>query len=307
MQALELYHYQAPRGNFGDDLNLWLWDSLLPGWRQAMPGHMLVGVGTIINDKLPRGIPKLVMGSGVGYGAMPPAELLAECTFAAVRGPRSAAMLGLPPEKGIVDPAVMLPGLPEFQNIPRGGRPVFVPHIASVDRADWGALCKKAGIDYVSPEGDAHEVIRRLASAPLVVTESMHGAIIADAFGTPWQAVSISYLFHARKWMDWADSLGIDLRVEPMFPLMDRISALLPKKRRPAGDHPTEGKAGSGAQGAAQRLPFKLRARMAMERQMAVARLRKLARSPGQLSDRARLEAARARYRAVLDAVRQGF
>lgn len=304
---MDLYHYQAPRGNFGDDLNLWLWDALLPGWREAMPGHLLVGVGTIINDKLPRGMPKLVMGSGAGYGAVPDAALLAECTFAAVRGPHSARILGLPPEKGIVDPAVMLPDLPEFQNIPRGGRPVFVPHIASIDRADWAALCARAGLDYVSPEGEAHQVIRRLAGAPLVVTESMHGAIIADAFGTPWQAVSISYLFHARKWQDWADSLGLALQVQPMFPLMDRISALLPKKTRAAGDHPTEAKAGSGPAGAARKLPFKLRARMAMERQMAVSRLRTLARSKGQLSDRAALEAAKARYRAVLDQVRHGF
>lgn len=303
---MELYHYQAPRGNFGDDLNLWLWDALLPGWREAMPGHLLVGVGTIINDKLPRGVPKLVMGSGVGYGAVPDAALLAECTFAAVRGPHSARLLGLPPEKGIVDPAVMLPDLPEFQNIPRGGRPVFVPHVDSVSRLDWAALCALAGLDYVSPEGEAHEVIRRLAGAPLVVTESMHGAIIADAFGTPWKAVSISHRFHVRKWQDWADSLAIELQVKPMFPLMDWLSAFLPK-RRPASAISGSAVAETAKTAGVGRPPFRRRVRMAMERPMVAARLRDLARSKGQLSDRAVLAAARARYRAVLDQVRQGF
>lgn len=302
---MDLFHYHLKSGNFGDDLNLWLWDDILPGWREVLPGHLLVGVGTLVNNKLPRGVPKVVMGSGVGYGKLPDPALLAECRFVAVRGPRSAAALGLPPERGIIDPAVLIADLPAFQNLPKSARPVFVPHHASVHRADWEALCRKAGVEYVSPEGEAREVIAKLAAAPLVIAESMHAVILADAFGTPWHGVSISHLFHKSKWMDWADSLGVSLHISPMYPLMDRLARLFPTRRTVAeGERAAPRAQGPGAAapppGMRRKLPLRLRLRIWLERYQAVARLRSLARQQGQLSDRIRLVEAKARYRAAL-------
>jgi succinoglycan biosynthesis protein ExoV len=301
---LDLFHYHLKSGNFGDDLNLWLWDDILPGWREVLPGHLLVGVGTLINNKLPRGVPKVVMGSGVGYGALPDPDLMAECRFVAVRGPRSAAALGLPSERGIIDPAVLIADMPAFRNIPKSGRPVFVPHHASVQRADWQNLCRKAGVDYVSPEGDAREVIARLAAAPLVIAESMHAVILADAFGAPWHGVSISHLFHQSKWMDWADSLGVSPRISPMYPLMERLARLFPTRRTagagPAGHVQLRPEVAAPQDDAPRRLPLRLRARIGLEQYQAVGRLRRLARTPGQLSDRTRLAEAKAHYRAAL-------
>lgn len=301
---MDLFHYHLASGNFGDDLNTWLWDAILPGWREMLPGHLLVGVGTLINDKLPRGVPKVVLGSGVGYGGLPDAALMAECRFVAVRGPRSAKALGLPPETGIVDPAVLIADLPEFQNIPKSGRPVFVPHHASVHRADWARLCDKAGVDFVSPEGEARDVIRKLAAAPLVIAESMHAVILADAFGTPWVGVSISHLFNGAKWLDWADSVGVVPKICPMFPAMNAVAGLVPKRSRsetvirPATSAPAAGGRGRG-----RKLPLRLRIRIMLERGQAVSRLKALAREPGQLSDRKQLDAAKGRYRAALTAL----
>lgn len=302
---MDLFHFHIASGNFGDDLNLWLWDEILPGWREAMPGHLLVGVGTLINHKLPRGVPKVVLGSGVGYGNLPDAALKAECQFVAVRGPRSAKALGLPPEVGIVDPAVLIADLPAFQNIPKSARPVFVPHIASVKRADWHKLCEKAEIDYISPQGEAQEVIRKIAAAPLVIAESMHAVILADAFGVPWRAVSISHLFHASKWQDWAESLEVDLQISPMYPVMNRLAGLLPKRDRIISGTVSVVQAvreADQAEGEARKgpLPLRLRLRIWLERWQATSRLRALAASPGQLSDRTRLEAAKTRYREAL-------
>lgn len=66
------YHWESHHGNFGDDLNLWLWDFLLPGLRDVHDDVMLVGVGTVLNDVLlPAKQRKLVIGSGYGYGAVP--------------------------------------------------------------------------------------------------------------------------------------------------------------------------------------------------------------------------------------------
>ena len=46
------YYWESQHGNFGDDLNLWLWDFLLPGLRDVHPEILLVGVGTVLNDVL---------------------------------------------------------------------------------------------------------------------------------------------------------------------------------------------------------------------------------------------------------------
>ena len=310
---MDLFHCHIAAGNFGDDLNRWPWDDILPDWRAVMPGHLLVGVGTLINDRLPRGMPKVVLGAGVGYGHLPDAALQAECRFVAVRGPRSARArtraLGLPPATGIVDPAVLIADLPAFRNIPRTTRPVFVPHHASVHRHDWAALCAKAGVDYVSPEGEARAVITKIAAAPLVIAESMHAVILADAFGVLWIGVSISYVFTGAKWLDWADSLGVRPRIQPLYPMIDSLRARLPVAPRalfagrPAARDATAKPALAGGSGARVHdcpVPLHLKIRIALERPQTVARLRALSRAAGQLSDRAVLQTAKARYRASL-------
>ena len=66
------FHWESTHGNFGDDLNLWLWDFLLPGLRDVHEETLLVGVGTVLNTSLlPPDGQKLVIGSGFGYGTLP--------------------------------------------------------------------------------------------------------------------------------------------------------------------------------------------------------------------------------------------
>jgi succinoglycan biosynthesis protein ExoV len=282
MRAMELFHFRAPGGNFGDDLNTWFWDEMLPGWQDILPGHLLVGVGTLVNDLMPRGVPKVILGSGVGYGSgLPDARLFAECRVVAVRGPRSAAALGLPASVGILDPAAMIPTFERFRSRGRGRGVLVIPHHESLRRLNWRAICAMAGTSFLSPCRDSEEVIRRIAGAGLVVTESLHGAIIADAFGVPWRAVSVSARFHRAKWQDWADSLGIDLDLAALLPVAEAGAARV-----------------AGQTGFAHRAARKARA--LWEAQTAVRRLRRLAADGGQLSDRAALGAARDAYRARL-------
>ncbi|MEI4488238.1 polysaccharide pyruvyl transferase family protein [Frigidibacter sp. MR17.14] len=88
---------------------------------------------------------------------------------------------------------------------------MVVPHVSSLHRYDWKRICASAGCAFLSPERPAEEVIAALASAPLVIAESMHAAIIADALRTPWHGLSLSPSFNDFKWLDWADSLDIPL------------------------------------------------------------------------------------------------
>lgn len=204
------YHWESHHGNFGDDLNLWLWDFLLPGLRDVHDDVMLVGVGTVLNDVLlPGKQRKLVIGSGYGYGAVPDTST-EFWDIRCVRGEKTAAKLGLAPEKGIVDPAVMVTEIPDFKGLPKLYKKTFVPHWESAEFGMWETVCEPAGLTYLDPRGEAKAVIRAIAQSEFIVAESMHGAILADAFRVPWVAVSTSPSINSFKWSDWAGSVGVD-------------------------------------------------------------------------------------------------
>jgi succinoglycan biosynthesis protein ExoV len=224
---MQPYYWESAHGNFGDDLNLWLWDFLLPGLRDVHPETLLVGVGTVLNRALlPEGQHKLVIGSGFGYGTLPDMSQKQEWDIRSVRGPLTAQKLGLEPEKGIIDPAVMLADMPEFQNLPKLYKKSFVPHWESAIVGMWPSVAAQAGLTYIDPCGEAKAVIRQIAQSELIVAESMHGAILADAFRVPWVAVSTSDSINSFKWNDWASTLGVSY--QPLqVPISSRAEAKL--------------------------------------------------------------------------------
>ncbi|PLU74482.1 succinoglycan biosynthesis protein exov, partial [Sinorhizobium medicae] len=174
------YYWESQHGNFGDDLNLWLWDFLLPGFREIHPETLLVGVGTVLNRALlPEGTHKLVIGSGFGYGTLPDMSDRQEWDIRSVRGPLTAAKVGVAPELGVIDPAVMVADLPEFQDLGKIYKRSFVPHWESAIAGLWPAICDVVGLNYIDPRGEAKDVIRKIAQSELIVAESMHGAILA--------------------------------------------------------------------------------------------------------------------------------
>src|SRR6185295_9202266 len=127
-----LYYHKDPRGNFGDDLNPWLWSRLLPGCFTGELPHdprsrdmsadgetLFVGIGTLLNDYVPEHARKVVFGSGAGYG--PPPILDDSWDVFCVRGPATAALLGLDKAAAITDPGILV-------------RTIELPHNALVHR-----------------------------------------------------------------------------------------------------------------------------------------------------------------------------
>ncbi|NMG14123.1 polysaccharide pyruvyl transferase family protein [Aromatoleum bremense] len=207
---MKLFHWASSHGNFGDDMNLFLWEHFLPGVFDGNDDAMFIGIGTILSADIPKARHRIVMGSGTGYGRLP-ADLDDDSwRIYAVRGPLTARAINADPKLAVADPAILLPLLPEFAPASRRGV-AFVPHWTTAKGGIWQTACARAGFDFIDPRHEAKRVIRQIAAAQLVIAESMHGAIVADAFRVPWIAV-VSGRDTPLKWHDWALALAMEYR-----------------------------------------------------------------------------------------------
>jgi succinoglycan biosynthesis protein ExoV len=221
---VQLFYYRDKIGNFGDDLNPWIWPQILGKPVEAVldSSYVLIGIGTILSDghiaKLKAPPEKLVvMGSGVGYGDIVRSRTaLRRCPRIFVRGPHTAAVLGLPAEKVIVDPGVLISRLTPLPVL-RGSRhkvSVLLHHSHhNLCGAAWAHICSELGWNYVNVTRKPEEVLPQLLHSDLVISESMHGAICADALGVPWIPFGTSPVINVFKWMDWSASVSLSMEM----------------------------------------------------------------------------------------------
>jgi succinoglycan biosynthesis protein ExoV len=215
---MKLTYFRGRVPNFGDELNAYMWSRLLPqGFLDEDGGELFLGIGSILWENYPKSARKYVFGSGYGGYAAPPDVHDGTWDVIFVRGPRTAARLGLPPEKGICDSAILLRTLdlpPAAENIGAA----FMPHYQSFSRGCWPEACAEAGIRLIDPRDAVEKIIGEIRGARLLITEAMHGAIVADALRTPWLAVRPIHAENAAKWADWAEALDLELHPQPLVP-----------------------------------------------------------------------------------------
>lgn len=135
----------------------------------------------------------------------------------AVRGPVSADDLRLGAETPIGDPALLLPALyrpevrPEF-----AGKTVCIPHFHDT-RSD-AELRTISGCDVVLRpnirigRSNVFQFIDALCSADFVLCASLHGAIVAVAYGRPFAFWDSGQIDLPVKWDDFAASVGLEAR-----------------------------------------------------------------------------------------------
>ena len=211
---MKIHLLKAVHGNFGDDLNRWLWRALLPDvWDEEDDDVLFVGIGTILDKNLPPARIRIIFGTGAGYTSAP-RDISANSSrwnIYGVRGPLTARALQLDKRLVMTDPAILLATLREFEGLRRQGV-IFVPHWKSVPYGSWTTICNQLGIEFVDPCQDSRSVVRRIASAAKVIAESMHAAIIADALRVPWIPVALSREVSPFKWVDWTASMDVPYR-----------------------------------------------------------------------------------------------
>ena len=214
---MKLTYFQGPTPNFGDELNAFMWDAILPaGFLDQNVDELFLGIGSILWDNYPSSARKVVAGSGFGGYTPPPNVNDGTWQVIFVRGPRTAQRLGIGVEKAICDSAVLLRLLPPAQERLPATRIGFMPHFESLERGFWPEVCAYADIPLIDPRGDPRHILQRIRSLDVLVTEAMHGAIVADAMRTPWICARPVHAMHQAKWLDWTESLGISLRAHPL-------------------------------------------------------------------------------------------
>ncbi|WP_373032374.1 polysaccharide pyruvyl transferase family protein [Sulfurovum sp.] len=203
--------------NFGDKLNPLLFNKLLPGVLDNNEDELFLGIGSILGLKQKYKQKKIVFSSGYAaddidtYGQVPIIDNSYE--ILCVRGPLTCDILNLDQKYAVADGALLINEIIPDSLIKKEDNVIYIPHHKSEDMYEgWEELCLDAGMKYVSPKWEVQDVLREIKNAKLVITESMHGAIVADSMRVPWIPVKAFPYINEFKWHDWGKSLEMDFR-----------------------------------------------------------------------------------------------
>lgn len=219
---MQLFYYRGARPNFGDELNVWLWNRVSPGLIDTDESELLIGAGTLLAADVPSRFPAArrihTLGSGAGYAELPDVNRPPWSSIT-VRGPVTGRLLGGLPESSIgTDSAILLALIPELRPLPESQRSgiVFMPHFRASDMQRWRGICARAGIEYLDPGWDSYALVDRIRRAKLVVADAMHAAIVADTMRVPWIPTVSSAHISTTKWLDWTASMRVPYVARPV-------------------------------------------------------------------------------------------
>lgn len=215
----------APVQNFGDYLPEIFSKDLLGHPR--VDADLFRLVGSVIDDRWVRQDLRKVNGHvsgliafwGCGKRDATPLspEIQSHCLFFGARGTLTRDALGLPADTVLGDPGILAPLFHAPTVHPQtNGRTICIPHIH--DTRSQEELLALSGADVlVHPEIEASEsamrdILDRIASADFVLSASLHGAIIACAYGRPFAFWDNGHLDVPFKWDDFASSIAVPAR-----------------------------------------------------------------------------------------------
>ncbi|MEM7716000.1 MAG: polysaccharide pyruvyl transferase family protein [Cyanobacteria bacterium P01_A01_bin.68] len=213
---MKLSYYKLPNGerNFGDNLNPWIWDQLIPDVLDNDESVAFVGIGSLINDGLPyrtrHASKKVIFGTGVGYGKSTEVKLDESYKIYCLRGSLSAKALGVEEHLGVTDGAVLIRRVYK-NNAKKTYRFSYMPHYELAGKG-WEIVCKELGFGYIDPRWTVEEVLSAISQTEVLLCEAMHGAIVADALRVPWIPVVTNSTILSFKWQDWCSSIGIEYK-----------------------------------------------------------------------------------------------
>lgn len=187
-------NYWQPNGwvNFGDELSRTIVALILATTGRTLQDQtsrprQLLAIGSIMHYARPGAT---VWGTGInGDRPLWRAGLL-NLDVRAVRGPLTRQLLiesGIDAPAIYGDPALLLPGLlgGRFDGVTKKGT-VYIPHLSQTTPSDL-----PTGLSVVDPRAGWNKVVRAICEAEFVLSSSLHGLIVADAFGIPSRHVAV--------------------------------------------------------------------------------------------------------------------
>ena len=195
--------WHVGRPNFGDDIN--------PSFLQRLSGQPvrfandqtqphLLGVGSILESATPSSI---VIGSG--YLKPTSGPLSKQTTVISLRGQLSLERADCEGNVLLGDPLVLVDRLFD-KPIQKKHRTGLVAHVLNIS-----AMKAKYGrhTHLISPMQEPWKVVEEIASCEQIVSQSLHGLIVADAFNVPnvWIAPSESMTGGRFKFDDYYSTL----------------------------------------------------------------------------------------------------
>jgi succinoglycan biosynthesis protein ExoV len=223
---MQLFYYQRRDRvpNFGDELNQWLWQQLLPDVFDDDASTVFVGIGTLLNHYLPARVGNarrvILFSTGAGY-EQPLNRIPDHWQIYCVRGPLTAKLLRLPDKLAMADGAILLRQIWFPDSSIKTTKFGFMPHIhhAISSGEIWRSNCEILGFRYVDPRWPMEAVLKAISETEVLITEAMHGAIAADALRVPWIPVITSPRILQFKWRDWCASMHLPYRPQCFPPL----------------------------------------------------------------------------------------
>lgn len=208
-----IYH----RGqNFGDALNPLIFEHFLnDGALNESSDIELLGIGTIFGLKQSE-LKKVVFSSGISddeatYGAIP--QIDGKYDIRAVRGPLTAELLNISTRLAVTDGAALVAKVFPRSIMSVPSQVGFIPHHKSLDfYSDWETVANSAGLTFLDIRQKPKSFLRQLWTCEAVITEAMHGAIVADTYSIPWIPIKLYSHINEFKWMDWAASVRVDMQ-----------------------------------------------------------------------------------------------
>lgn len=233
-QGLPLYYWQQQKFvNFGDYLSLKLVERIVDRPVRVhrrdvkKPEQKLLAIGSLLSFALDGDV---IWGTGVNGKLLDPKHYrFKHLDIRAVRGPLTRKYLKdhfqIEAPEIYGDPALLVPYLfPEFK---RKANPSF-EYIIVVHYSELHLFEREPHIVYATDPWD--QVIERILDSKFVISTSLHGVILAEAFGIPARLLRVTENEHPFKFHDyyqgtqrpnfrWANSLEEALKMggEPPF------------------------------------------------------------------------------------------
>ncbi|NJL19693.1 MAG: polysaccharide pyruvyl transferase family protein [Leptolyngbyaceae cyanobacterium SM1_3_5] len=222
---MKLHFFRKSTPNFGDELNPWLWNQLIPDVFDDQETTAFLGIGTLLNDyaniRVRNARQVVVFSTGVGYSKGLPA-VDESWKIYCVRGPLSAQKLGLPESLAVADGALLTRRV--FQSkCSKVHRFSYMPHFSQSILAEkkWRSVCQALGFGYIDARWPVDQVLRAIDQTEVLLAEAMHGAILADALRVPWIPVHSTPSILPFKWWDWCASIQVEYQPQQIPALQD--------------------------------------------------------------------------------------